>query len=152
MASYEMAQTVIDRWEAVEQQQPLQSAILDLGNKKGKATSELPTITILRKLEPIVIDKTIIGFQSIQFGKVIVLTFADGTVKYRDRFTFEELYAAENPSKIMNLRQVGWSFTDHGPCTSKIVLTGLICGTDFCNSRSSSCVFSNSVFYGPNER
>lgn len=73
-------------------------------------------VSNLNKAEPIILNKAVIGFHSIHFGKVLVLTFSDGTVEYRDRFTFQELYTDEDMSKVMNLRQVGWTFTDNGPC------------------------------------
>ena len=115
--SYQGPQSILDRWEAVEKRQNLHPAFDQLGNRKNSAPSELPNAMQLRKLDPIVIDKAVVGFQAIQFGKVLVLTMSDGTVEYRDRFTFEEVYAAEDLTKVMNLRQVGWAYTDDGPCT-----------------------------------
>ena len=117
-ASYQTAQTILDRWEAIEQRQPLHEAFVELGSRRNKSASELPLVTSLKRLDPIVINKVVIGLQSIYFGKVLMLAFSDGTVEYRDRFTFEELYTAEDTSKVMNLRQVGWSFTDNGACGS----------------------------------
>jgi mediator of RNA polymerase II transcription subunit 16 len=114
--SFEMAQSIIDRWEAVEEKQELHRAFEQLGSRRNSMASELPKAVKLRQLEPIVINKVCIGFQTMQFGKVLILTFADGTMEYRDRFTFEELWAAEDTNKISNLRQVGWTYTDTGPC------------------------------------
>ncbi|RFU79222.1 mediator of rna polymerase ii transcription subunit 16 [Trichoderma arundinaceum] len=115
--SYQVAQTIIDRWEAVvEPRQNLHPAFEQLGNRRNSDTPEQTSHTRLRKLEPIVINKVLISFQSIQFGKVLVLTMADGTVEYRERFTFEEIYATEDLAKVMSLRQVGWTFGEEGPC------------------------------------
>ncbi|KAF4464866.1 mediator of rna polymerase ii transcription subunit 16 [Fusarium albosuccineum] len=114
--SYQMAQSVLDRWEAVEHRQNLQPAFEQLGGRRNSVSSELPSITQLRKIAPIIINKVIISFHSIAFGKVIVSAFADGTAEQRDRFTFEELYTNQELTKIMNLRQVGWTFADEGPC------------------------------------
>lgn len=115
--SYQVAQTVIDRWEAVsEPRQNLHPAFEQLGNRRNSDATEQTAPTRLRKLEPIVLNKMVINFQSIQFGKVLVLTMADGTVEYRDRYTFEEIYATEDTDKVMNLRQVGWTFGGEGPC------------------------------------
>lgn len=114
--AYQAAQTILDRWEATDQRQNVPPAFAQLGSRRNSVPSELPTAMNLRKLQPIVLDKVLIGFQIVQFGKSLLLTFADGSVEYRDRFTFEELYTTEETDKVMNLRQVGWTFTDNGPC------------------------------------
>ncbi|KAM5355943.1 hypothetical protein ACJ41O_002589 [Fusarium nematophilum] len=114
--SYQMAQSVLDRWEAIEQRQDLQPAFEQLGTRRSSVSSELPGITQLRKTAPVIINKVVVAFHTINFGKVLVLAFSDGTVEHRDRFTFEELYTSEETAKVMNLRQVGWTFADEGPC------------------------------------
>ncbi|KAF7546627.1 hypothetical protein G7Z17_g8306 [Cylindrodendrum hubeiense] len=114
--SYQTAQSILDRWEAVEQRQNLHPAFEQLGNRRNSISSEVPNGMQLRKIDPIIINKVVIGFHSINFGKVLVLAFADGSVEYRDRFTFDELYTTEDTTKVMNLRQVGWTFMDEGPC------------------------------------
>lgn len=113
---YQNAQTILDRWEAVEQRENLHPTCTQLGTRRNSVTSELQTSTTLRKLEPVILDKVLVGFETIQFGKSVLLTFADGTVEYRDRFTFEELYTVEDTERVMSLRQVAWSFTENGPC------------------------------------
>lgn len=114
--SYQTAQSILDRWEAVEQRQNLHPAFEQLGNRRNSISSEVPNGMQLRKIDPIIINKVVIGFHSINFGKVLVLAFADGSVEHRDRFTFEELYTTEDTTKVMSLRQVGWAFADEGPC------------------------------------
>ncbi|KAI5466333.1 mediator complex, subunit Med16 [Mariannaea sp. PMI_226] len=114
--SYQMAQSIIDRWEAVEQKQNLHSAFEQLGNRRNSISSDMPNTMQLRKISSIIIHKVVIGFQVMNFGKVLILSFADGSVEYRDRFTFEELYTTEDTTKVASLRQVGWTFADEGPC------------------------------------
>ncbi|UKZ66623.1 uncharacterized protein TrAtP1_007795 [Trichoderma atroviride] len=115
--SYQVAQTVIDRWEAVSSpQQNLHQAFEQLGSRRNSDATEQTAPTRLRKLEPIILNKMVISFQSTQFGKVLILTMTDGTVEYRDRYTFEEIYTTEDSDKVMNLRQVGWAFSGEGPC------------------------------------
>ncbi|GJN83792.1 mediator complex subunit [Purpureocillium lilacinum] len=114
--SYGTAQSIIDRWEVVEQRQNLHSAFEQLGGRRNSVSSDIPSSTKLKKLDSVVINKVVIGFQAIQFNKVMLLTMSDGSVEFRDRVTFEEVYAGEDLNKIMNLRQVGWAFTDNGPC------------------------------------
>jgi mediator of RNA polymerase II transcription subunit 16 len=114
--SFEVAQTVIERWEATEEKQELHPAFELLGTRRNSTSGEPSKTVKLRQLDPVIINKVCINFQTSQFGKVLILTFADGTVEYRDRFTFEELYAIEDTEQISNLRQVGWTYMDNGPC------------------------------------
>lgn len=117
--SFSASQTVLDRWEAVEQQRhPLHSAFEQLGNRRNSVSSESTPGLCLRPLEATILSKTIIGVQSAQFGKLIILIMSDGTVEYRDRFTFQELFINQDTSTLLNLRQVGWTFADDGSCTS----------------------------------
>lgn len=116
--SFQMVQSTIDRWEVVENKQNLHSAFEQLGSRRNSTSSELPTSMRLRKLDPINLNKVVIGFHSMTFGKVLVIAFADGSIEYRDRFTFEELYTTEDTNRVMSLRQVGWNFADEGPCMS----------------------------------
>ncbi|KAK2596175.1 Mediator of RNA polymerase II transcription subunit 16 [Conoideocrella luteorostrata] len=114
--SFQSAQSILDRWEAVESKQNLDLAFEQLGNRRNSVSSEPPSTTKLKRLEPVIINKIIISLQVIHFGKIIVLTMSDGSVEYRDRFTFEEIYANQDVNKLMTLRQAGWSFSDDGPC------------------------------------
>ncbi|KAF4455021.1 mediator of rna polymerase ii transcription subunit 16 [Fusarium austroafricanum] len=114
--SYQGSQSIVDRWEAVEQKQSLPSAYEQLGSRRNSISSELPVVTQLHKIAPVTANKVVVAFQTTSFGKILVLAFADGTVEYRDRLTFEELYTTQELQKVMNLRQIGWTFTDEGPC------------------------------------
>lgn len=114
--NFQAAQSILDRWEAAETKQGLDPAFEQLGNRRNSISSEPPSITKLKKLEPVVINKVVIGLQIIHFGKTLLLTMSDGSLEYRDRFTFEEVYAGQDLAKIMTLRQAGWSFSDDGPC------------------------------------
>ncbi|KAM0225824.1 hypothetical protein ACHAQD_000783 [Fusarium lateritium] len=114
--SYQVVQSVIDRWEAVEQKQNLPSAYEQLGSRRNSISSELPATMQLHKAAPVTANKVVIALHTTNFGKFLVLAFADGTVEYRDRLTFEELYTAQDLNKVMNLRQIGWTFADEGPC------------------------------------
>ncbi|KYK58612.1 Mediator of RNA polymerase II transcription subunit 16 [Drechmeria coniospora] len=114
--SYHTSESIIDRWEVVSQPQKLPPAFEQLASRKNMAPIELPNATKLHKQDPIVINKVVIGFHVTHLGKVVVLSMSDGSVEYRDRFTFEELYLAESLDRVANLRQVGWDFANLGPC------------------------------------
>lgn len=128
--SFQIAQSIIERWEAVEQRQGLHSAFEQLGHRRNSVSSELPNVTHLRKVDSVIINKVVIAFNSINFGKVLVLAFADGSVEYRDRFTFAELYTTEETTRVMNLRQVGWAFADKGPCEYLLEVAMTLTNTD----------------------
>ena len=61
-------------------------------------------------------NKVITGLQTITQGKVVCITFADGTLEYRDRLTMAEVYTESATDRIISLHQVGFSFTDPSPC------------------------------------
>ncbi|KAG6039308.1 hypothetical protein E4U41_002977 [Claviceps citrina] len=115
------AQSILERWEVVEFKQGLDPAFEQLGNRRNSISSEPPNSVRLRRLEPVVINKIVIGLQLIHFGKTLLLTMADGSLEYRDRLTFEEVYASQDLTKIMTLGQAGWSFSDEEPCLQAAV-------------------------------
>ncbi|KAI6785601.1 Mediator of RNA polymerase II transcription subunit-like protein [Emericellopsis cladophorae] len=109
-------QSVINRWEAVEKPHALCSGLDKMRLQRNGAASEVAASMQLQPLEQIVLDKCVVGVQSAQFGKVIVLAFSDGSSQYRDRFTFAELYAERSLETVQHLRQVGWTFPDDCHC------------------------------------
>lgn len=115
---FDMTQTIVDRWECVEHRPSVQTAFEQIGSRRNSisTTQELPTTTRLKRLDPITINKTVIGVHTSQHGKILLFIMSDGTVEYRDRFTFEELYLTSEDLKITNLKEVGWTFSDEGSC------------------------------------
>lgn len=118
VGGFDMAQTIIDRWECVEQKSSIQTAFEQIGSRRNSITStqELPISTRLKRLESIAINKIVIGMQVSQYGKVLIFIMSDGSVEHRDRFTFDELYTTPDESRIMNLKEAGWTFSEEGPC------------------------------------
>lgn len=134
---YQETQSTIDRWQVLtDQKQSVHPAFLSLGGQRQNSAPELPvrpahmsvastvklltasaqTTTRLRRQESITFNKAIVGLQPITQGKVVCVTFADGTVEYRDRLTMAEIYAEPNTERVMSMHQVGFSFTDPSPC------------------------------------
>ncbi|KAK5652559.1 hypothetical protein OQA88_10320 [Cercophora sp. LCS_1] len=109
-------QSIIDRWEVVnDQSQSLHAAFEQLGSKNGHGT-QLPAMTRLHKLDPIVIPKVVVSIHTMHLGKVVCFAFSDGTVQYRDRITMNEVYNELNLTSIMSPHQVGFQFTNETPC------------------------------------
>lgn len=74
------------------------------------------TTTRLWRQESITFNKAILGLQPTTQSKVVCITFADGTVEYRDRLTMAEIYTEPSTERIMSMHQVGFSFTEPSPC------------------------------------
>ena len=115
--------SIIHRWETVESRENLHSAFEQMGHRNN-ASSDPSNETVLRKLDPIITSKVIVGMHTMHVGKTVVITFADGLVEYRDRFTFEEIWTTEDLDRVMHLKQVGWSFKDIGPCKHRFGFDG----------------------------
>ncbi|KAL2199805.1 mediator complex, subunit Med16 [Corynascus similis CBS 632.67] len=115
-AYHQESQSIIDRWEIVsDQPQSLHPAFEQLGSKNG-TTSTPPTMTRLRKLEPIILPKVVVNLTTAQFGRVLCFAFSDGTVQYRNRLTMEEIYNEPDTESIMHPLQVGFRYTNDTPC------------------------------------
>ncbi|KAK0618557.1 mediator complex, subunit Med16 [Bombardia bombarda] len=109
------SQSILDRWEIVsDQEQAVHPAFEQLG-PKNSATSP-PTMTRLRKLEPIILPKIIVSIHTMQLGRVLCFAFSDGTVQYRDRFTMNEIYNEQDLNAVTSLHQIGFQFVDETPC------------------------------------
>ncbi|KAL2269964.1 hypothetical protein VTJ83DRAFT_2148 [Remersonia thermophila] len=106
-------QTIIDRWEIVnDQPQSLSPAFQQLGTMPSKP----PQMPRLRRLDPIMLPKVVVTITTALFGRIICLGFSDGTVQYRDRFTFDEVYHEQNTDAIMHPLQLGFRFPEPTPC------------------------------------
>ncbi len=111
---HQESRSIIDRWEVLtDQPMTLHPAFQQLG-VKSNATP--PTVTRLRKLDPIVLDKVVVTVTTAQFGRVLCFSFSDGTVQFRDRFTMNEIYHEPNINSINHPLQVGFQFVNDTPC------------------------------------
>ncbi|KAK4154621.1 hypothetical protein C8A00DRAFT_14256 [Chaetomidium leptoderma] len=109
-------QSIIDRWEVVnDQPQTVHPAFEQLGSKNGAASTP-PTMTHLRKLNPIILPKVVVTVTTAQFGRVLCFAFSDGTVQYRDRFTMDEMYSEHSLDSITHPLQVGFQYVNDTPC------------------------------------
>ncbi|KKF93296.1 Mediator of RNA polymerase II transcription subunit 16 [Ceratocystis platani] len=107
-------QSVLDRWEIVQEQQtPLLKAFESLGTRRPNASQNSFR---LNRLEPVVFNRVIVNIHQMQLGRVLFITFADGSVEYRDRFTMELLYNDSNYTKVHSLHQTGMQFEDQSSC------------------------------------
>ncbi|KAK1718770.1 RNA polymerase II mediator complex subunit Sin4 [Colletotrichum acutatum] len=114
---YQETQSIIDKWEVPsDQPQSLHPAFEQLGSRRNSTgTAPAPTCR-LKKCDPVVINKAVIGLHTIQYGNVVCLAFSDGSVEYRDRYTLQEVYNEMNLDRVMTLGQVGFALQDDSPC------------------------------------
>ncbi|TDZ10285.1 Mediator of RNA polymerase II transcription subunit 16 [Colletotrichum sidae] len=116
---YQEPQSIVDKWEVVnDQAQNLHPAFEQLGSRRNStSTGSAPApMSHLKKCDSVAINKIIVGVHPLQFGKVICLVFSDGSSEYRDRFTLQEIYNETNLDRIMTLNQVGFTFQDDSHC------------------------------------
>ncbi|OLN95927.1 Mediator of RNA polymerase II transcription subunit 16 [Colletotrichum chlorophyti] len=114
---YQETQSIIDKWEVLnDQTQGLHPAFEQLGSRRNSTGSVPAPTSRLKRYEPVIINKAVVGVSTLQYGRVVCLAFADGSVEYRDRFTMGEIYSEINLDRVMNLHQVGFTFQDDAPC------------------------------------
>lgn len=108
-------QSVIDRWEvSTDQPQQLHPAFEQRGSRAGAAATP-HNMTVLRRLDPIVINKVIVSIETTNHGRLLCIGFSDGTVQYRDRVTMNETHHDDYQTQISILQQVGFHFADEKP-------------------------------------
>jgi mediator of RNA polymerase II transcription subunit 16, fungi type len=119
---HDQYQSIIDRWNVVtEKPHPLHSAFESLGIRNNASSASQASVSHLKKLEPIILNKIIVGIHTMHFGKTICLALHDGTLQYRDRITMEELYTTISPERVSVLNQVGFQQSEETPCMQELV-------------------------------
>ncbi|KAG7125023.1 Mediator of RNA polymerase II transcription subunit 16 like protein [Verticillium longisporum] len=115
---FQEMQSVIDRWEVGHEPSPaLHPAFEQMGSRRNSnAGGNDKDPNRLKKLDPVFINKVIVGMQTIHFGKAVCIAFSDGSVEYRDRFTMQETYNELSLDRVMTLNQVGFTFAEGSPC------------------------------------
>ncbi|EEY18336.1 mediator of RNA polymerase II transcription subunit 16 [Verticillium alfalfae VaMs.102] len=115
---FQEMQSVIDRWEVGHEPSPaLHPAFEQMGSRRNSsAGGNDKDPNRLKRLDPVFINKVIVGMQTIHFGKAVCVAFSDGSVEYRDRFTMQETYNELSLDRVMTLNQVGFTFAEGTPC------------------------------------
>ena len=63
-----------------------------------------------------IIDKIILGVQSLNVHTVISFAYSDGTIDFRDRASWTTMKRSDETDKVGGLTQVGFAFNKHVPC------------------------------------
>ncbi len=61
------------------------------------------------------VNKILLSIQQISLSTVLVFTYSDGVVEFRDRTTMEVLPRDERMDQVSSLGQVGFDFPETGP-------------------------------------
>lgn len=110
-------ESIVDRWELQDHEQKLHSVFSQLGH--GSAGT-LPSLGRLHKLEPLILPKIIVSVHVVELGNVICFVFSDGTLQYRDRHTFAEVYTGVDLNNIRSPIGAGFHFTEETPCLQTV--------------------------------
>ena len=114
---YQEVQSVIDRWEVpYEQGQTLHPAFEQLGSRRNSTGAQPGAVPRLKKLEPIVVNKIVIGVSVVRLGTVLCLTYSDGSVEYRDRITMNEIWNMVNLDRISSILEAGFTQDTEPSC------------------------------------
>ena len=63
-----------------------------------------------------IIDKIILGVQSLNVHTVVSFAYSDGTIDFRDRASWTTMKRSDETDKVGGLTQVGFAFNKHEPC------------------------------------
>ncbi|KAI9885287.1 MAG: hypothetical protein M1823_002914 [Watsoniomyces obsoletus] len=113
---FEESFSVIARWELQSTQSALHSQFDQLDSKGKKGSKNKLQEPVLRRLEDIVVDKTILSVQLIGAGISIAIFYSDGSIEMRDRVSFKIISAEVDSNKVTSLAQSGLSFPADEPC------------------------------------
>lgn len=108
--------TVFDQWEVREKSQSLNPAFEQLGLQQSTTGTAPNTISVLEKIQSVLVDKIIIGLEVINLGKIIFLAYSDGSVEYRERTNFNETFNDNDINKVWHLSQIGFVYAEEEPC------------------------------------
>lgn len=70
----------------------------------------------MKKLESFTVNRILVSIHSMNLGQVIVFSYSDNTVEYRDRGTMMENFVDDNLDRIWHLAQIGFTYPDDEPC------------------------------------
>lgn len=66
------------------------------------------------------VNRVLLSVQQICLSTVLVFTYSDGAIEFRDRTTMEVLPRDERIDQVSSLGQVGFDFPETGPCKEKV--------------------------------
>ena len=134
-ASYNQeVRTTVDKWEVRERQQNIHPAFEQLGSRRNSVGSQpmvsnsihhaasTPTkfvqpVFYHKRLESFSSNKIAVSMETMNFGMVLVLTYSDGSVEYRDRLTMQETFLDQDTfDKVWHISQLGFSYSQDEPC------------------------------------
>jgi mediator of RNA polymerase II transcription subunit 16, fungi type len=70
----------------------------------------------LKKLDPIVVNKVVIGVTLTRLNTAMCITYSDGTIEYRDRTTLNPLWTEVNLDRINSIHEAGFTHSGEQSC------------------------------------
>lgn len=70
----------------------------------------------VKRLGDVIINRLLISLQDVYLSTVLVLTYSDGTIEFRDRIGLGVLARDDISKQVSSMYQVGFDFCDAGAC------------------------------------
>lgn len=118
---HQETQSIIDRWEIIEQNHTLHPVLEQLGSRRNSTGTTPPAAQRLKRLDPVIVNKIIIGISSVRMGTALCFAYSDGTVEYRDRTTMNEMWTTVNLDRINSIHEAGFTQGGEPSCTQTAV-------------------------------
>lgn len=71
----------------------------------------------VKRLEDVIINRLLLSLQDVYLSTILVLTYGDGSIEFRDRTGVGVLPRDDIARQVSSMYQVGFDFSDMGTCT-----------------------------------
>lgn len=69
-----------------------------------------------QRLDDVVVNRLLLSLQDAYMSTILVLTYSDGTIEFRDRTGVGNLARDDVSQQVSSMYQVGFDFSDVGAC------------------------------------
>lgn len=108
--------TIFDRWELQGSTQTMHGAFEELSSRRNSSVAQPAKAMTFQRLETIAVPKLAVALDTIVFDRILVISYSDGSVEYRNRWTMAELYTEGGLDQFSHLSQAGFMIMDDEPC------------------------------------
>ncbi|KAK9777004.1 putative Mediator of RNA polymerase II transcription subunit 16 [Seiridium cardinale] len=116
------AQSIIDRWEVTtDQPQALHPAFENLGSRRNSVGGAPSPALRLKRLDPLIVNKVVIGIGLVRLNTAVCFTYSDGTVEYRERTTLNMLWTDTSLDRINSIHEAGFTHSGESSCLQTAV-------------------------------
>ncbi|MCJ1266503.1 mediator complex subunit [Lobaria immixta] len=110
--------SILARWEFHGAKTKLHPSFEQLTSKRPNFSSpgELPSELSVKRSEDVVINRLLLSLQDVYLSTILVLTYGDGSIEFRDRTGVGVLPRDDIARQVSSMYQVGFDFSDMGTC------------------------------------